>query len=305
MPTGACGINCDVCRLNLLGICSTCGAGLSEDGAKKMIAQQRILGAPCPILECAKDRKIDYCTRDCNAFPCDRFQNGPYPFSQGFLDMQDRRRKEAPPLKSPSGYDVEVPAQHWQDLQSKDLAIICQNALVEKDSPHRLLVSFLGEIIRVNIKQRNLHRQIYGNWEQLNHPLVELVCLVYLIHAGPQSLDQRMVGVNELKTAHFFTGPHILKTQPLLERYGHNLDGFTKAAEGLGGESLDLADAAFRFQALPKVPLYYLLWEGDEEFQPRLSVLFDRSVEHHLTADTIWGLVTLVSDALLIGNTSN
>ena len=60
-----------------------------------------------------------------------------------------------------------------------------------------------------------------------------------------------------------------------------------------------LADAAYKFEALPKIPLHYLFWKGDEEFNPRLSVLFDRSIEYHLAADIIWGLVTLVSDAIL------
>ncbi len=42
----------------------------------------------------------------------------------------------------------------------------------------------------------------------------------------------------------------------------------------------------------------YLLWEGDDEFAPRLSVLFDRSIENILAADAIWGIVTRVSKAL-------
>ena len=108
-----------------------------------------------------------------------------------------------------------------------------------------------------------------------------------------------MVSPNELKTGHFFRGPHELKTQPLLVRYGNDLEGFKKAAEFAGGEELGLADAAYRFEALPKIPLHYLFWKGDEEFGPRLSVLFDRSIEYHLAADMIWGLVTLVSESIL------
>jgi hypothetical protein len=108
-----------------------------------------------------------------------------------------------------------------------------------------------------------------------------------------------MVSVKELKSAHFFTGPHALKIKPLLDCYGNNLDRFSEAAERARGEVLDLADIAYRFQAFPRVPLYYLLWKGDEEFKPRLSILFDRSIEHHLAADAIWGLVNLVSDVLL------
>jgi hypothetical protein len=115
-----------------------------------------------------------------------------------------------------------------------------------------------------------------------------------------------MVSAKELKTGHFFKGPHELKTQPLLERFGNDLEGFKKAAENAGGEELDLAEAAYRFVALPKIPLHYLFWQGDEEFDSRLSVLFDRSIDYHIPADIIWGLVTLVSDAILsLSSSSN
>ena len=134
--------------------------------------------------------------------------------------------------------------------------------------------------------------------DPMDNPLLELVCLVYLLNAGPEHISQEMISVQELKSAHFFTGPHELKVKPLLKRYGNDLDGFKKAAEGLGGEALDLAGAAYKFLAFPKVPLYYLFWAGDDEFDPRLSILFDRSIEHHLAADAIWGLVNLVSDIL-------
>jgi hypothetical protein len=110
-----------------------------------------------------------------------------------------------------------------------------------------------------------------------------------------------MISVQELKSAHFFQGPHELKVRPLLQRYGGDLEGFKEATERLGGEALDLADAAYKLSAFPKVPLYYLFWKGDDEFEPRLSILFDRSIECHLSADAIWGLVSLVSGRLLMG----
>ena len=96
MPTGVCGINCDVCKLKLLDLCSTCGPGKSPEAFRKLEAQERILGGACPILRCAGMKRIDYCLRDCDAFPCENFASGPYPFSQGFLDMQERRRQRKP-----------------------------------------------------------------------------------------------------------------------------------------------------------------------------------------------------------------
>ena len=64
-----------------------------------------------------------------------------------------------------------------------------------------------------------------------------------------------MVSGNELKTGHFFTSPHELKTQPILERYGNDPEGFKKAAERVGAEALELADAVYRPETLPKIPL--------------------------------------------------
>jgi hypothetical protein len=138
-------------------------------------------------------------------------------------------------------------------------------------------------------------------WETLRYPLLELLSLVYLLNAGPEGVSNEMVSVQQLKTSHFFQGPHELNIEPLIRRFGSDLEGFKEAALKIGGEPQNLADAGFKILTFPKVPLYYLLWRGDEEFNPRLSVLFDRSVEKHLSGDAIWGLVSLVSEALLTG----
>lgn len=299
MPTGACGINCDVCKLNLLEICSTCESGRSKRGREKLAAQLRIMGAPCPVLACAVEKGVAYCPKDCEEFPCDPFRRGPYPYSERFLDMQERRRGQEPMYQTPSGDIVVVPMQYWEELKKRPPEKVCINSLAKNHPPAGFLLPFLKEYLLVDIENRCLHRQNHGQWAHAKNPLLELVCLSYLLHSGPQSLSQEMVSVKELKTGHFFKGPHELKTQPLLDRYGNDLGSLKKAAERAGGEELGLADAAYRFAAFPKIPLHYLFWKGDEEFAPRLSVLFDRSIEHHIPADVIWGLVTLVSDAIL------
>lgn len=213
--------------------------------------------------------------------------------------MQERRRKEGVQAKTPSGDVLKVPAQYWEELRKGDMEEICGYAAARIYPPTGLLLPFLKEYLLVDAENRCLRRQSHGQWDRMENPLLELVCLVYLLNVGPQTLSHELVSVKELKSGHFFTGPHELKTQPLLDRYGNDLDLFKEAAEHARGEVLELADAAYMFQAFPKVPLYYLLWKGDEEFEPRLSILFDRSIEHHLAADAIWGLVNLVSDVLL------
>lgn len=201
--------------------------------------------------------------------------------------------------RTPKGEIIEVPPEHWTELQKRTIGKTCQDSLATLHPPEGLQIRFLSDDVLVDIQNRHIYQIAGDTRERIDYPLMELVILVYLLNVTPAPLAQDMISVNDLKDAQFFQGPHALKTVPVLERYGNDLAGFKKAAESLDGEPLDLADAAYMLLPLPKIPLYYLLWEGDEDFQPHLSILFDRSIEHHLSADAIWGLVILVSNAVL------
>ncbi len=302
MPTGACGINCDVCKLNLLGTCSTCGPGTSREAEKKLAAQQRLLGSPCPILACARLNQVQFCMRDCNQFPCENFSNGPYPFSEGFLAMQKRRRQQKPPTFAPNQERVHVASEYWDELQKRDINTLCNLTLFTPVSSQRLSFRFLNQTVLVDLEDRCLKRPENNAWQKTDDPLLELVTVLYLIRVKEvYPIGKDIVGAKDLKEAHFFQGPHALKVGSLIKRYGHDLNGFKQAAEYLRGESLDMADAAYKLFPFPRIPLYYLLWEGDEEFKPEINVLFDRSIEKVFAADGIWGLVNRVSLALLEG----
>lgn len=200
----------------------------------------------------------------------------------------------------PADDAIKVPAEYWDDLKKKDIDKLCALSLAKPDHPRGAVLPFLNREILVDIQNGCIRQFNNERWEKIDYPLQELVVLVYLLNVTDAPLAQEKISVRDLKDAQFFQGPHILKTGPLLELYGKNVTDFKRAAKELGGTKLDMADAAFKFRPLPRIPLYYLLWEGDEEFAPNLSILFDRSIGRHLTADAIWGLVNLVSDMLLL-----
>ena len=196
-----------------------------------------------------------------------------------------------------------IPKEHWQDLKGLDLQKVCKNTGADLCPPERLRFAFLNETIFVNLKDESLYRSIAAYQEKIENSLFELITLVYLLNASAVSQSQEMIGVKELKDAHFFQGPHTLDFSPLLTRYGNDFEAFDRAAQQLQATQMDLADTAYKFLTFPKIPMYYLLWAGDEEFHPNVSVLFDRSIEHHLSADAIWGLVKLVNDKILGSDT--
>jgi hypothetical protein len=302
MPTGACGIDCDVCRLRLIGVCSSCGSGRSQEARQKLDAQERIFGGNCSILACAVMNRVAYCSRDCSSFPCENFASGPYPFSPGFLDMQRRRRRDLPPARDWNDRPVQVPGEYWKTLSARDLLAVSNFTLARPDGEARLVFPFLREEVRIDIGERRLEHRENDIWEPTVDPLLEIVTLLYLNRVDAlYPIGGDMVGIQDLKSAHFFTGPHVLRLDPLLERYGRDTRGFAEAAAYLSGTAIDAADAAFRLMPFPRIPLYFLLWGGDGEFEPKVSVLFDRSIENCLPAAGIWGMVNRVTTELLRG----
>jgi hypothetical protein len=55
----------------------------------------------------------------------------------------------------------------------------------------------------------------------------------------------------------------------------------------LGGHKAEHGDESFVLAALPRVPMTYILWKGDEEFPAAVQLLFDKSVEGYLSLEDI------------------
>jgi len=216
--------------------------------------------------------------------------------------MQERRGKEPSAAYAADGSHLKVAAEYWERLAARDPLQLSAITQFQPTPGNGLVFRFLNRDVLVDPQARCLRLGCGADWEKADDPLLELATVLYLINVQDiYPLDRDIVGPKDLKEGHFFQGPHELKTAPLVERFGTDVQGLRRAAEALCGEPVGMADAAYRLKPFPRVHLYYLFWEGDEEFPPRMSVLFERSIEETLAADAIWGLVNRVSTALLTG----
>lgn len=71
-----------------------------------------------------------------------------------------------------------------------------------------------------------------------------------------------------------------------------------RAAKNLGGTRLDLGDAAFAFEALPRVRVAAVYYAGDEDFPASANILFDASASHYLPTDALAGVGSALVDRL-------
>lgn len=213
--------------------------------------------------------------------------------------MQKRRQKEFPKAYADDGSHLILAKEYWQAAECRDATTVCNLTLFDPISAGCYRFRFLNTEMEIDLTHRCLKRLDDEEEPQtVEDPLLTMVAVLYLKNVQQLfPIGRDIVGSKELKEGHFFSGPHEFRLAPLIERFGKDREGFIKACERLGGQRMDMADAAYRLHPFPRLALYFLLWTGDDEFKPRIQVLFDRPIETILAADAIWALVNRVAAA--------
>ena len=154
-----------------------------------------------------------------------------------------------------------------------------------------LILPRTSKILRVEWNDKPIEEELYY--------FFYLMVLVYLTEAQDIEPTHTWVSEKDLKGgATFFRGPHRLQVEELEDLYGKNPDTFLKAGMKLGGSEILYGDKGFSLEVFPKVPLAFILWKGDDEFLPRIRVLFDSTIESHLPLDVIGCMVAETSRRL-------
>jgi hypothetical protein len=191
-----------------------------------------------------------------------------------------------------------IPLEYWEELTSLVPEEVCRRTLATHDPAKGYSLPFWNDRLFCRPDSRQLH------WERIPHgsPSFQeaLVSLMYLLRARELPPAGIQVSEKELNGgALFFRGPHALSKAPLEEKFARDPQGFLRAGLSLGGSAIGRGDGAFALQALPRVPLEYILYAEDDEFPAQLIITFDRTIDRHLPLDVIWALINLTTRRLL------
>jgi hypothetical protein len=106
--------------------------------------------------------------------------------------------------------------------------------------------------------------------------------LQYLLLADGAPLENTWVSLRNLPHGAFYEQAFQSYSGNLLVRtFRGDVDSFRAVARGLGGEPVEMGDAAFRFWVFPRLPLAVVYWSGGGEFPDSAQVLFDNSASHY------------------------
>jgi hypothetical protein len=213
------------------------------------------------------------------------------------------RRKPEKKMEDQETQKANIDAFYWEKLSQLHPTDVCNRSeaiynparegFVLPVYNRRYLILPAGRrIVRVEPNDRSVE-------EALSY-FFHLMVFVYLIEAKEITPSRTWVSEKDLPGGNtFFRGPHSLDVSALENRYGKDPEAFLKTGRKLGGTEILYGDKAFALDIFPKVPVAYVLWKGDEEFPPKISVLFDSTIQHHFTLDVIWCMVAETSRRLL------
>ena len=130
--------------------------------------------------------------------------------------------------------------------------------------------------------------------------VTRVILLHYLIGADDSPLTGKWVGYKDIPGGLLYMGVFARRvTEPLVRKFGRFAKRFQEAGIGSGGIPAGIGDASFTLSALPRIPIQYVLWEGDDEFPPSVQLLFDSSVDHYLPLEDIVVLGQMATGRLL------
>jgi hypothetical protein len=200
----------------------------------------------------------------------------------------------------------EVDPLLWEKLREADPKSVGLNGQIRHDAERiAYIIPFLDIELLCSPERESIEPLTCNLYHKLGFESY-LITLHYLLEAQPVGLAGKWISEKDIPGGElFFRGPHKFPTDRLIDLFGSRLDLFASASERLGGMKVNMGDLAYRFWPFPRVPVLFVLWEGDEEFEPSLQIRFDGSINVHLrTLDTIWAMVNVVCRSLYVAGKS-
>ena len=187
----------------------------------------------------------------------------------------------------------QIPEALWSDLRSRspqeaaDMVGAAWNGETYK-------VPMIGIDYTIDLANKTIKKTYHADKPVSYQAGVALITTLATSKGVPPS--GRMTVPQELPGGRmFFTGAHSLATGPLVKNFEKDSDQLINRILGLGGKMIKgAADVAIQVPGLPYVPLYILLWHGDQEEPARSVIGIDDRAHFHLDLAGVFALTNIL-----------
>jgi hypothetical protein len=171
------------------------------------------------------------------------------------------------------------------------------------DSKKVIIIQYLNRAYLVTVPEIEISLTDSGDEVPIGD---KVLILHYLTLAKGTLATNKLITFKELpEGAHYFPTFYKRTIKPLVDHFIQEPRLLVAAAEKLGGHKADYGDVAVTINAFSRVPITIVLWQGDDEFTPQGSIIFDDTISDYLSTEDItvlceiitWRLVNLLRGA--------
>ena len=189
-----------------------------------------------------------------------------------------------------------------EKLSNSNVSDFCRNsgmAFTETPSGRVIALKYAGQEIQVTLPHAEV---LVSNGREKLPSRERLLVLHYLLSAKGRPLTNKLITLKEIPDGLNYLPTFTKRAlKPLVDNFGQEPGRIVEIAGKIGGRKADHGDAAATIDVFPRVPLTFVIWQGDTEFQPDASILFDSSITDYLPVEdiivmseiTVWKLVNL------------
>ena len=125
-------------------------------------------------------------------------------------------------------------------------------------------------------------------------PWIKILLLHYIRTAGKGELSGKWISYGEMKSGMVKASSFLRECEePLKEFFDNSFDKTVAMLQMLGANTCEgfPTKNAFHLYLLPKIPVVILYWPKEEEFESKVKIIFDSTVDRFLDAESVIFLV--------------
>ena len=184
-----------------------------------------------------------------------------------------------------------------EEISKKNPLHLCRlsgGQFIEKSNePDSMQIKFLNRMVTISWPDL-----IFSQDSDKEIKIKEKILIVhYLNNAKKEDLTGELIAYQEIPSARFYLNAFNARSRdPFIAAFGENSDKLPVVAQELfAAQRASLGDVSVTIQAFPKIPITLIIWQGDDEFPPNGTILFDSSIKDNLlSAEDISELVSMI-----------
>ena len=127
-----------------------------------------------------------------------------------------------------------------------------------------------------------------------------ILILHYLTGASGEELTNNWISFKELQGGAIYIQAFQKRAiNQLVQVFGKKPESLVAAAQQFAGTPADFGDVSCIIPVLPRIPILFILWQGDDEFPPSGTILFDRNANTYLHTEDFAHLASMTVYALI------